>query len=142
MTAFIGRREFITCSAAGQRRGRWRRVRSSRRSSRLLGLLCPGYARFLRPRGERLCTQRLRELGWIEGRYCRDRISLGRSHPKRFDEIVNEFVRLKVDVIFTGGTPLGYRGPEGNRPTFRSCSWAAGDPVGHRLGREPGRGQE
>ena len=50
-------------------------------------------------------VQRLRELGWIEGRTVaiEQRYAEGRSD--RYDEIAAEFVRLKVDVIFTYATP-------------------------------------
>jgi putative tryptophan/tyrosine transport system substrate-binding protein len=45
-------------------------------------------------------VQRLRELGWIEGRTVAIEYRWGQG----FDEIAAEFVRLKVDVIFTNGT--------------------------------------
>jgi putative tryptophan/tyrosine transport system substrate-binding protein len=50
-------------------------------------------------------VQRLRELGWIEGRTVtiEYRWAEGRTEP--LAEIAAEFVRLKVDVIFTSGTP-------------------------------------
>ena len=46
-------------------------------------------------------VKRLRELGWIEGRT----VAIEYRWGKGFDEIAAEFVRLKVDVIFTNGTP-------------------------------------
>jgi putative tryptophan/tyrosine transport system substrate-binding protein len=51
-------------------------------------------------------AQRLGELGWIEGRTfaIEYRWAEGRG-SERYAEIVAEFVRLKVDVIFTTGTP-------------------------------------
>jgi putative ABC transport system substrate-binding protein len=45
-------------------------------------------------------VQRLRELGWIEGRTVGDRIPLGRRTHRALP-IAAEFVRLKVDVIAT-----------------------------------------
>jgi len=48
-------------------------------------------------------TQRLRELGWIEGRTIT--IEYRWSGAERFAQIATEFVRLKVDVIVTSGTP-------------------------------------
>ena len=48
-------------------------------------------------------VQRLRELGWIDGRIAIEyRWAEGR--PERFTEIAAEFVRLKVDVILAAGT--------------------------------------
>ena len=58
------------------------------------------------PTGRRI-LQRLRELGWIEGRTISDRVSLGgRIACERYAEIAAEFVRLKVDVIVTFGTAV------------------------------------
>ena len=47
--------------------------------------------------------QRLRELGWIEGRTVAIEIRWAEGRSDRYAEITAEFVRLKVDVIFTGG---------------------------------------
>jgi putative tryptophan/tyrosine transport system substrate-binding protein len=49
-------------------------------------------------------VQRLRELGWVEGRNVRIEYRWVEGHPERFAEIAAEFVRLKVDVIFALGT--------------------------------------
>jgi putative tryptophan/tyrosine transport system substrate-binding protein len=48
--------------------------------------------------------QRLRELGWIEGRTVAIEYRWAEGRDKRFAEIANEFVRLNVDVIVTAGT--------------------------------------
>ena len=48
--------------------------------------------------------QRLRELGWIEGRTVAIEYRWGEGRSERFPEIMAEFVRLKVSVIVTGGT--------------------------------------
>jgi len=50
-------------------------------------------------------TQRLRELGWIEGRTITIEYRWGEGREERFVQIAAEFVRLKVDVIVTSGTP-------------------------------------
>jgi putative ABC transport system substrate-binding protein len=50
-------------------------------------------------------TQRLRELGWIEGRTIAIEYRWSEGRTERFVQIANEFVRLKVDVIVTSGTP-------------------------------------
>jgi putative tryptophan/tyrosine transport system substrate-binding protein len=49
-------------------------------------------------------VQRLRELGWIEGRTVAIEYRWGEGRSERFPEIVAEFARLKVNVIVTGGT--------------------------------------
>ena len=48
-------------------------------------------------------VQRLRELGWIEGRTATIEYRWAESRSERFVEIAAEFARLKVDVIFTAG---------------------------------------
>ena len=48
-------------------------------------------------------TQRLRELGWIEGRTLAIEYRWAEARSEHFAEIATEFVRLKVDVIVTGG---------------------------------------
>ena len=48
---------------------------------------------------------RLRELGWIEGRTITIEYRWAEGRADRFVQIAAEFVRLKVDVIVTSGTP-------------------------------------
>ncbi|HEY1268265.1 MAG TPA: ABC transporter substrate-binding protein [Candidatus Binatia bacterium] len=48
--------------------------------------------------------QGLRELGYVEGKNIAVEWRFGEGIPKRVPEIVAEFVRLKVDVIVTGGS--------------------------------------
>jgi putative tryptophan/tyrosine transport system substrate-binding protein len=50
-------------------------------------------------------TQRLRELGWLEGRTITIEYRWSEGRAERFVQIATEFVRLKVDVIVTSGTP-------------------------------------
>src|SRR5713101_5959151 len=49
-------------------------------------------------------VQRLRELGWIEGRTVAIEYRWAEGRSERFAEIAAEFVRLKVDVIVTAGS--------------------------------------
>jgi putative ABC transport system substrate-binding protein len=51
-------------------------------------------------------TQRLRELGWVEGRTVAIEYRWAEGRSERYAEIAAEFVRLKVDVIVTGGSAL------------------------------------
>src|SRR5712675_2264709 len=76
-------------------------------------------------------VQRLRELGWIEGRTIRIEYRWGDGRTDRLPEIAAEFVRLKVDVIVTTGTPV---------PVFKEATSTipivftiANDPVGGGL---------
>jgi ABC-type uncharacterized transport system substrate-binding protein len=50
-------------------------------------------------------VQRLRELGWTEGRNLTIEYRWAEGRSERFGDIAAEFVRLKVDVIVTHNTP-------------------------------------
>jgi putative tryptophan/tyrosine transport system substrate-binding protein len=95
----------------------------------IVGFLVPGTPA---SHGQRVaaCALRLRELNWIEGRTVA--IEYRWAETQVFDEIVNEFVRLKVDVLFTAGTPptLAARKATSDIPIVFV---AAGDPVGSGL---------
>src|SRR5262245_13365010 len=49
-------------------------------------------------------VQRLRELGWVEGRTVTIELRWGEGRNDRFAEFAAEFVRLAVDVIVGTGT--------------------------------------
>ncbi len=51
-------------------------------------------------------VQRLRELGWIEGRTVTIEYRWAEGRSERYAEIAAEFVRLKVDVIVTAGSAV------------------------------------
>src|SRR5262249_36640739 len=51
-------------------------------------------------------VQRLRELGWIEGRTVAIEYRWAEGRNERYGEIATEFVRLKVDVILTTGAAV------------------------------------
>ena len=51
-------------------------------------------------------VQRLRELGWIEGRTVAIEYRWAEGRSERYTEIAAEFVRLKVDVIVTVGSAV------------------------------------
>jgi ABC transporter substrate binding protein len=48
-------------------------------------------------------VERLRELGWIEGRAVAIEVRWAENRAERYAEIAAEFVRLKVDIIVTAG---------------------------------------
>ena len=50
-------------------------------------------------------VQRLRELGWVEGRTVAIEYRWGEARADRWAEITAEFVRLEVDVIAIYNTP-------------------------------------
>src|SRR6266481_3824115 len=51
-------------------------------------------------------VQRLRELGWIDGRTVTIEYRWAEGRSERYTEIAAEFVRLKVDVIVTVGSAV------------------------------------
>jgi putative ABC transport system substrate-binding protein len=57
-------------------------------------------------RGVAAFEQRLGELGWINGRTVAIEYRWSEGRSERFVEISQEFVRLKVDVILTGGSAV------------------------------------
>lgn len=75
--------------------------------------------------------QRLRELGWIEGRTVALETRWAEGNTERFEEIAAEFVRLKVDVIVTSGSGV----PAARRMTsaIPIVFMLAPDPVGTGL---------
>jgi putative ABC transport system substrate-binding protein len=76
-------------------------------------------------------VQRLRELGWIEGRTVVIEYRWAEGRGERFAEIAAEFVRLKVDVIVTaGGAVLAAKQATSLIPIVFAV---AADPVGGGL---------
>jgi putative ABC transport system substrate-binding protein len=76
-------------------------------------------------------VQRLRELGWIEGRTIAIEYRWAEGRGERFAEIAAEFVRLKVDVIVTaGGAVLAAKQATSLIPIVFAV---AADPVGGGL---------
>jgi putative tryptophan/tyrosine transport system substrate-binding protein len=74
-------------------------------------------------------VQRLRELGWIEGRNVAIEVRWAQGRSDRIAEIAAELVRLKVDVILTHTTPPA---PAAKQATsvIPIVFATAGDPVG------------
>jgi putative tryptophan/tyrosine transport system substrate-binding protein len=74
-------------------------------------------------------VERLRELGWIEGRTITIVYRWAEGRPERFVEIAREFVQLKVDVIFAVGTEAAHAMKEATS-VIPIVFPVAGDPVG------------
>ena len=77
-------------------------------------------------------VQRLRELGWIEGRTLAIEYRWAEARADRAAEIAAEFVRLKVDVIVTYSTPPTLAAKQATS-AIPIVFAAAGDPVGAGL---------
>src|SRR5262249_45645721 len=102
MTVTIGRRELL--AALGGAAVAWPLAARAQQPAKLptIGFLgtaapsawAPWTASFV---------QRLHELGWIEGRTITIQYRWAEGRAERWAEIAAEFVRLKVDVIVSGG---------------------------------------
>jgi ABC-type uncharacterized transport system substrate-binding protein len=77
-------------------------------------------------------TQRLHQLGWIDGRTITIELRSAEGRPERAHEIATEFVRRKVDVIVTSGTPIVAVAKQATS-TIPIVFAVAGDPVGNGL---------
>jgi putative tryptophan/tyrosine transport system substrate-binding protein len=77
-------------------------------------------------------VQRLHETGWIEGRTVSIEYRWGEGSSERAAAIAKEFVRLKVDVIVTSGTPQVIAAKQATS-VIPIVFATAGDPVGSGL---------
>jgi len=77
-------------------------------------------------------VQRVRELGWIEGRTVAIEYRWAEGRSQRFAEIADELVRLKVDVILTHSTEPTLAAKQATS-VIPIVFANAGDPVGNAL---------
>jgi putative ABC transport system substrate-binding protein len=77
-------------------------------------------------------VQRLRELGWIEGRTVNIEYQWAQGSRELADKIAAEFVRRKVDIIVTAATPPTMAAKQATS-TIPIVFAAVGDPVGTGL---------
>ncbi len=77
-------------------------------------------------------VQRLRELGWIEGRTVVIEYRWAEGRNERFAEIVAELLRHKVDVVITQGTPAVLAAKQATSTTPIVFA-IAGNPVANGL---------
>src|SRR4249920_1560489 len=126
----IKRREFITL--LGGAAAAWPLAARAQQPAKLPTI---GFLGATTPSGQKQWTaafvQRLRELGWIEGRTVAIEYRWAEGRSERYVEIAAEFVRLKVDVIVTpGGATLAAKRATSVIPIVFA---AASDPVGGGL---------
>ena len=102
MTVTIGRRELL--AALGGAAASWPLSARAQQSAKLptIGYLGTAAASAWAP-WTAAFVQRLHELGWIDGRTVTIQYRWAEGRSERLAEIAAEFVRLKVDVIVTGG---------------------------------------
>jgi ABC-type uncharacterized transport system substrate-binding protein len=124
------RREFITL--LGGAAAAWPlAARAQQAKLPTIGFLGANNATFERASTDAF-VQRLRELGWIENRTVAIEYRWAEGRDERFAEIAAEFVRLKVDVILTHGTPAIVAAKKAT-VVIPIVFAAAGDPVGTGL---------
>jgi len=76
-------------------------------------------------------VQRLRELGWVEGRTLVIEYRWGEGRAERYADLAAEFVALKVDVIVTSGSAaVAVKGATSAIPIVFAT---ANDPIGSGL---------
>ena len=94
------RREFITL--LGSAAAAWPLVARAQQSAKTIGFLGASTLSSWSSWSAAF-VQRLRELGWVEGRTVAIEYRWAEGRSERYAEIAAEFVRLKVDVILTVG---------------------------------------
>src|SRR5258705_7958174 len=77
-------------------------------------------------------VQRLRELGWVEGRTIEIEYRWAEGRNERYSEIAAEFVRLKVDAILTQGSQAATAAKQATS-VIPIVAAVVGDPVGSGL---------
>ena len=75
----------------------------------------------------------LRELGWIEGKTIAIEYSSAKSNPELLEELAEEMVRMKVDIIVAAGPDTLIRSAKEATNTVPIVMAASGDPVGARF---------
>jgi putative ABC transport system substrate-binding protein len=127
----VRRREFVTL--LGGAVAAWPLVARAQQSAKLptIGFVGPSTATVDRPLTGPF-VQRLAELGWVAGRSIVIDYRPAEGLVERAGEIVAEFVRLKVDVIVTGGDAQALAAKQANAPCRRPIE-QSGDIVAYPI---------
>jgi ABC-type uncharacterized transport system substrate-binding protein len=126
----IGRREFITL-LGGAATACPIAARAQQAAAPVIGYLGPTMPSF-DVRRLAAFVERLRQLGWIDGRNITIEYRWAEGRADRAAEIATEFVRSKVDVIVTGGTANVVAAMHATS-VIPIVITGAGDPVGSGL---------
>ena len=129
MTAFIGRREFITllsgAAAVWPLAAHAQQPKVPTIGALVIGNINP--EQFWRE-----FRQGLRDLGYIEGQNIRFEFRSAEGHLDRLSELAAELVRLKVDIIVTWFTPTALAAKQAT-DEIPIVMAETGDPVGTGL---------
>jgi len=129
MASYIGRRKFL--ATLGGAAAAWPPAARAQQTAKTIGLLGAVSASQQSPWTDAF-LQRLRELGWIEGRTVSIAYRWTEGSNERAAELAAELVRLKVDVIITSGTQIILAAKQATA-TVPIVFATAGDPVGSGL---------
>jgi putative ABC transport system substrate-binding protein len=131
MASHIGRRKFL--ATFGGAAAAWPLTASAQQAGKLptLGFLVAGTQSSHSP-WVAAFVQRLRELGWIEGRNIAIVYRWAEGRVERYDEIAAELVQIRVDVIVTSATPPVIAAKHATS-VIPIVFAAAADPVGSGL---------
>jgi putative ABC transport system substrate-binding protein len=131
MTVTIGRRELLVSLSGAA--AAWPLAARAQQAAKLPTI---GYMGAITPSAESqrvaVFVQRMREVGWIEGRNVAIEYRWADGRDERFAEIAAEFIRLKVDVIVTAGTDAVVTAKQATS-VIPIVFAVAGDPVGTGL---------
>jgi len=124
----VKRRAFITLLGGA---AAWPLAARAQQPAKLptIGFLGPNTRSFDSQQRLPAFVERLRELGWIEGRTIAIEYRWAEGSIDRAAELAAEFVRLKVDVIVTSGTPQVLAAKQATS-VIPIVFAAVGDPVG------------
>src|SRR5262249_46980534 len=126
----LGRRDFITL--LGGAAAAWpRTARAQREKLPIIGILGAAASATQGPLYA-ILVERLRALGWIDGRTAAIEYRWAEGRAERFVEIAAEFVRLNVSVIVTSGTAAAEAAKQATS-VIPIVFASSGDPVGARL---------
>jgi len=131
MTVTIGRRELL--AALGGAAVAWPLAARAQQPGKLptVGFLASGTPSS-HTRWVTTFVQRLSELGWIEGRTVAIEVRWAEGRSDHAAEIAADFVRLKVDVVVTTGTPTTLAAKQATT-VIPIVFVAASDPVADNL---------
>ena len=122
------RRQFITLLGGA---AAWPLAAGAQQPAKTIGFLGAQTPAAQRPWNAAF-VQRMHELGWIEGRTVAIEYRWAEGRGERYAEIAAEFIRLKVDVIVTQGTPAVLAAKQ-ETSVIPIVFASAGDPVGTGL---------
>ena len=131
MTVTIGRRELL--AALGGAAAAWPLAARAQQSGKLQTIGFMGQStRSAASEWVAPFVQRLRELGRIEGRTVTIEYRWAEGREERIAQIAAEFVRLKVDIVVTSGTPEVLAAKQATS-VIPIVFATAGDPVANGL---------